>query len=83
MALYLKDIGDSEELRTLISQVDINNGTISLILDQPRTLRILSKTPGKTQLIVRCRDTEARASVVLHLPFHEGERGSAHVIDHT
>jgi hypothetical protein len=32
---------------------------------------------------VRCRDTEARASVVLHLPFHEGERGSAHVIDHT
>lgn len=83
MATFLSNIGDALTLRELVSQTDIHNTTISVILDKLRTLEIVTKTTGLQELVVRCRDTEERVSVVLHLPFEEGAVASATIIDHT
>lgn len=83
MAKFLSSIGNSAELRKLVSETDINHKTISLILDQPRTLEVVSKKAGPRELVVRCKDTEDRVSVVLHLPFEEGAVASATIIDYT
>lgn len=83
MAIYLQNIGDSLSIRSQISQTDIHNSTISLILDQPRTLEVVTKSSGRTELAVRCRDIEERTTVVLHLPYKEGAAASATIINHT
>jgi hypothetical protein len=83
MATFLSNIGNSTMLRKLISQTDIDNATVSVVLDIPRTLEVVSKNAGPRELTVRCRDIETRVSVVLHLPFKEDAVASATIIDHT
>lgn len=82
MALFVSNIGDSEMLRQLVSQTDITPATITIVLDQPRTLEVVTKASGPRELIVRCRDIEQKATVVLHLPYQDGSRGSATIIIH-
>lgn len=82
MAKFLSNIGDSLMLRLLVSQTDVNNATISIVLDRPRTLEVVSKASGPRELIVRCRDTEQKATVILHLPFERGSKGAATLIIH-
>ena len=83
MATFLSNIGDSRRIREQISQTDLYNTTISLILDKPRTLEVVQKSLGVTELTVRCRDIEELVSVVLHLPFEDGAVASATIINHT
>ncbi len=83
MARFLSDIGDALELRKQVSRTDIHNTTISVVLDKPRTLEVVTKTAGLQELVVRCRDIDERVSIVLQLPFEEGAVASATIIDHT
>ena len=83
MAIFLSNIGDSLAIRQLVSQTDVNNTTISLVLDQVRTLRVQTKITGRDGLTVRCHDTDQQASILLHLPFQEGAVASATIVDHT
>ena len=80
MATFLSDIGDSKDLRELVSRTDIDNTTISVVLDQLRTLDVRNKHSRPEELTVRCRDIDTQAVVVLHLPFKEGARASAWII---
>lgn len=83
MARFLSNIGDSAMLRKLVSQTDINQQTVSIVLDKPRTIEVVSKNAGPTVLTVRCRDIEEKVSIVLNLPFQEDSVASATIIDHT
>lgn len=83
MSTFLNNIGNSADIRRLVSQTDIDNTTVSLLLDRLRTLEVITKTKGRGELTVRCHDTEQRVSVVLHLPYQEGAVASATIIDHT
>lgn len=83
MVTFLSNIGDSLAIRQLVSQTDIHNTTITLILDQIRTLRVKTKIVGRGSLMVRCQDTDQRVSVQLILPFGEDAVASAYVVDHT
>lgn len=82
MAKFLSNIGDSLMLRLLVSRTDVDNATISIVLDRPRTLEVVSKASGPRELIVRCRDIEQKATVILHLPFERGSKGAAALIIH-
>lgn len=75
---HLPDIGPSDEIREMVSRVDITSQTIPLILDQPRTLGVTRKSIRNNELVVHCKDETA--SVVLYLPYAPGARGRASVI---
>ncbi len=83
MVTFLSNIGDSLAIRELVSQTDIHNTTITLVLDQIRTLKVQTKIFGRDGLTVRCHDTDQRASILLHLPFQEGAIASATIVNHT
>ena len=78
MATFLSDIGPSDMLRNLVSQIDINSTTIPVILDKPRTLWVTSKTLGTTELIAQCHDDEV--TVILYLPYADNTVGQASII---
>lgn len=82
---HLRDIGASAELRALVAQVDIKPTTIPVILDRPRTLRIIRKLPRHDELVVECQSAEAGddTRVVLYLPYRSGARASAKVITYS
>jgi hypothetical protein len=80
VAHMLSDVGPSDELRDLVSKVDIENTTIPVVLDKPRTLQVVNKNYGHTELIVRCRDDEV--TVVLHLPYAADARAIAVIISY-
>lgn len=83
MLLFLQDIGDSAELRKLLSTTDINPTTVSIILDRPRTLQVATKIQSQEELTVRCNDIDDNSTVVLHLPFEKKAVASANIIIHT
>lgn len=78
MARFLSNIGSSADLRALVATTDITPTTIPLLLDKPRTVTVISKTAARDELIVRCKD--GTTTIILHLPFQSGSRGSATVI---
>ena len=80
MSRFLSNIGQSDDLRKLVSEVDVSPTTISLVLDRLRTLEVIHKTAGKTELIVQCRDADDRTTVVLHLPYEANSVGQATII---
>jgi hypothetical protein len=77
---FLSDIGPSDTLRRLVSKTDEDPKPITVKLDVVRQLRIVVKTSARDELIVRCRDTDDRTTVVLHLPYAPGAAGRATVI---
>lgn len=78
MAKYLSDIGLSADLRALVAATDVSPTTIPLLLDKPRTVKVVSKAVTRDELIVRCKDDNV--TIILHLPFQSGSRGHATVI---
>lgn len=78
MAVYLSDIGSSADLRKLVATTDVLPTTIPLLLDKPRTVKVISKTATRDELTVRCKDDTT--TIILHLPFQHGSRGSARII---
>ena len=80
--MHLRDIGSSEDIRRQVAETDICPTSISLILDQPRTLKVVRKTIRGTELIVECREHDSDTRVVLYLSFRPGARASAKIITH-
>ncbi|GEM_PF-1060573 len=80
---FLSNIGKSADIRRLISHTDVDRATVTLVLDELRTLVVKMKTDGRDELTVRCRDTDKRATVILHLPYQGDATASADIIDHT
>jgi hypothetical protein len=78
VAKYLSDIGSSADLRALVATTDVSPTTIPLLLDKPRTVKVIAKTATRDELVVRCKDDNA--TIILHLPFESGSRGHATVI---
>lgn len=82
MEIICSDIGSSEELRSQISNFDVAQTTLSFVLDKLRTVKVQTKRYTSNQLIVRCRDTEERATVILYLPYASNARAFARIITH-
>jgi len=78
MSTFLSNIGPSDKLRKLVAESELYGTSILVVLDEPRTLTIVSTARGKTELIVRCRD--ATTTVVLHLPYADNTAGQATII---
>lgn len=81
MVIYLPNIGSSADLRKLVATTDVTPTTIPLLLDKPRTVKVISKTATREELTVRCKD--GATTIILHLPFEHGARGSARIITYT
>lgn len=79
--MFLSDIGKSDDIRRLVSRTDVDGATISLILDKPRTLAVVRKTPSKEELTVIAKDSDDEAIVVLHLPFAENTSAQATITE--
>ena len=80
---FLSNIGKSADIRQLISHTDVDQTTVTLVLDELRTLKVKMKTNRQDELTVRCSDTDKRATVILHLPYQGDAAASADIIDHT
>lgn len=80
MSKFLSNIGPSDELRKLVAESEEFGTSIPLILDEPRTLTIVSTARGRTELIVRCKDSAT--TVVLHLPYADNAVGQATIISY-
>jgi hypothetical protein len=80
---FLSNIGESAGIRQQISQTDISNQPVLLLLDgAARQLEVLTKSSSETELTVRTRDIFSRATIILHLPYSEGAAASADIIDY-
>jgi hypothetical protein len=77
---YLSDIGQSSDLRQLVSTTDITPRTITLVLDKLRTLEVTRKSTRDEELIVHCKD--GQDTIILHLPFASGAKGAATIISY-
>lgn len=80
---FLSNIGTSADIRRLISHTDVDQTTVTLVLDELRTLKVKMKTVRPNELTVRCSDIDKRATIILHLPYQEDAAASADIIDHT
>lgn len=80
MSTFLDNIGSAADIRKLVAESERDGTSISLILDRPRTLKVVNTTRGKTELIVQCKDNDA--SIVLHLPYAPNQAGQATIISY-
>ena len=80
MSQFLSNVGPSDDIRQLVARSVRDGTSISLVLDRPRTLRVLNTHRGRSELIVRCKD--GTTSVVLHLPYADNAAGQATIISY-
>lgn len=77
---FYQNIGPSRAIREKIVDSQISGNEISLTVDRPRTLRVVSTTRRRTELVVQCKDCGNAATIVLHLPYEQGAAAQAYVI---
>lgn len=79
---FLSNIGPADEIRKEVS-VAIGNtdsqGTIFLLLDTARTVRIDRWQRSETEMVVQAIDIEDGSSILLHVP-HDNSAASAYII---
>ena len=78
MAQYLQDIGSSDEIRKAVANSLMTHTSFPLVLDEPRTLMVVTTRSGDSELVVRCQDDEV--IVILNLPYGPNARAQAQLI---
>lgn len=73
------DAGNAGEVREVVFGAVRHGTTFSLILDQPRTLRIVHTTHSPAGVKIMTQDVESDDFITLHIPRDVTERASADI----